>query len=296
MHYFHGIPLKRLEKLWGENVIQGNLMKSFHRLAKLWKPTMEKLKKEYRQHPVKGADETGWRTDGKSGYAWLFATDDISIYALRDTRSSRVAKEVLGTRKLPGVLVVDRYGVYNKSPCVLQYCYAHLLRDLEDLGKEFPDEKEVERFVSSLAPLLANAMHLRTQPVSNKEYYRQAKSLKRKITKVARAPAEHSGIQSFQNILRKNEHRLYHWVSSRRVPADNNRVERELRPTVIARKVSFGSQSENGANTRSILMSILHTAAKRLKNKSLEEWFLWTLEEFTKNPNVNPTSLLPTSK
>lgn len=295
MHYFHGIPLKRLEKLWGENVIEGNLIKSFHRLAKLWRPAMEKLKKEYRRHPVKGADETGWRTDGKSGYAWLFAADNISIYAFRDTRSSRVPREVLGTKKLPGVLVVDRYGVYNKSPCSLQYCYAHLLRDLEDLGKEFPDKKEVERFVSSMAPLLAKAMHLRTQPISNKEYYRQARSLKHKIKKIARAPAKHPGIQNFQDIFRKNKHRLYHWATDRRVPADNNRVERELRPTVIARKVSFGSQSENGASTRSVLMSILHTAAKRLKNKSLEEWFLWTLEEFTKNPKVDPVSLLPRS-
>ena len=68
----------------------------------------------------------------------------------------------------------------------------------------------------------------------------------------------------------QKKHRLYHWVLDRRVPAENNYVERELRPTVIARKVSFGSQSENGATTRSVLMTILHTAAKRLKNQSLQ--------------------------
>ncbi|MBI3941357.1 MAG: transposase, partial [Acidobacteria bacterium] len=39
----------------------------------------------------------------------------------------------------------------------------------------------------------------------------------------------------------------------------DNRCERELRPTVIARKVSFGSQSEAGAKTREIMMSLLHT-------------------------------------
>jgi hypothetical protein len=32
---------------------------------------------------------------------------------------------------------------------------------------------------------------------------------------------------------------------------------------VIARKISFGSQSEQGALTREILMSILHTLRKR---------------------------------
>jgi hypothetical protein len=49
----------------------------------------------------------------------------------------------------------------------------------------------------------------------------------------------------------------------RAVPADNNRAERELRPLVIARKVSFGSQSEAGAHTREALMSVLHTLRKR---------------------------------
>ncbi|MCP5524377.1 MAG: transposase [Verrucomicrobiales bacterium] len=46
-------------------------------------------------------------------------------------------------------------------------------------------------------------------------------------------------------------------------PADNNRAERELRPLVIARKISFGSQSEAGARTREVLMSVLHTMRKR---------------------------------
>ena len=36
-----------------------------------------------------------------------------------------------------------------------------------------------------------------------------------------------------------------------------------MRPLVIARKISFGSQSEQGALTREILMSVLHTLRKR---------------------------------
>lgn len=47
------------------------------------------------------------------------------------------------------------------------------------------------------------------------------------------------------------------------MPADNNRAERELRPLVIARKLSFGSPSEAGARTREVLMSVLHTLRKR---------------------------------
>lgn len=293
MHYYHGIPLKRLEDIWGKDVINGNLIKIFHRLANMWEPVMEKLKEQYRSSDVMHADETGWRTDGDNGYSWLFRTDKLSLFTFRENRSSRIVRDILGTKKLKGVLVVDRYGGYNKSPSKIQYCYAHLLRNLEDLGKEFSKEEEVQMFVSSLAPLLAGAMHLRAGPISDKGYYRKAKRIKRGILKIIRSPAEHPGIQRYQDIFKENKHRLYHWARDRDIPADNNKAERELRPTVIARKVSFGSQSEEGAKTRSILMSIIHTASKRLKNKSLEEWFVWTLEEFSKNPEVDPMSLLP---
>jgi transposase len=75
--------------------------------------------------------------------------------------------------------------------------------------------------------------------------------------------AQHLGIRRIQDIFRANADRLYHWADDRRVPAENNLAERDLRPTVIARKVSFGSQSDAGAQTRGVLMSVLHTLKKR---------------------------------
>ena len=66
-----------------------------------------------------------------------------------------------------------------------------------------------------------------------------------------------------QDIFRKHSKRLYHWTRDPTIPAENNLAERDLRPLVIARKVSFGSQSEAGARTRETLMTILHTLKKR---------------------------------
>jgi len=56
---------------------------------------------------------------------------------------------------------------------------------------------------------------------------------------------------------------MFQWVKSPDIPVENNFAERALRPMVIARKVSFGSQSERGLKTREILMTILHTARCR---------------------------------
>ena len=294
MHYFHGIPMGRICEMTG--IPLGSLVDLFHRLSGYFAPVVDLLKEQYRLAPVKHADETGWRNDGQSGYAWLFCTPETSLFSFQNTRSASVPRSIFGDKKLPGVLVVDRYNAYNKAPLDIQYCYAHLLRDVEKLEKDFPDSPEVKTFVSILVPLLSQAMHLRTQPLSDELYYRQAKEIQTKIMEATKSPAQHLAIQAMQDLFRTNEHRLYHWVQDRRVPPDNNLAERDLRPTVIARKVSFGSSSDAGSKTRSVLMSVLHTLNKRRADHSFESIFKNLLDELAKNPKTQITSLFPPPK
>ena len=98
------------------------------------------------------------------------------------------------------------------------------------------------------------------------------------------------GIRHIQDIFRDHADRLYHWVDNRNVPAENNRSERELRPTVIARKVSFGSQSEAGAKTREIMMSLLLTLKKRQQHA--EDYFKSVLDRLAGDIKQDPLSLL----
>lgn len=161
---------------------------------------------------------------------------------------------------------------------------------VEDTGEQFADNEEMRCFVATLTPLLAQAMHLRGMDISDKVYYRRAKALRAKIRRVINTGSQHAGIKAIQALFKENKHRLYHWVSNRAVPADNNRAERELRPTVIARKVSFGSQSKRGALNRSILMSIIHTAKKRLPANALQEWLKESLDAMAADPGIETVS------
>ncbi|MBI2363822.1 MAG: IS66 family transposase [Deltaproteobacteria bacterium] len=288
MHYLHGIPLGRISDQLTLEI--GSLIEMLHRMARLFKAVLPPLVQQYRHAPVRHADETGWRTDGKNGYAWLYCTPTLSLFLFRSTRSASVPKEVLGEKPLAGVLVVDRYNGYNRVPLKLQYCYAHLLREVEDLEKEFPDDKEIAAFTATLIPSLSSAMHLRSQELSDSHYYAQAKKLQQQIVSACQKPAQHLAIRRIQDIFCDHSERLYHWVYDRRVPADNNRCERELRPTVIARKVSFGSQSEEGAKTREILMSVLHTVKKR--HPQAEQHLKSVLDQLATNPKRDPFPLL----
>jgi transposase len=261
MHYLNGIPMGRICEQTG--VGPGSLVEIFHRLSRLFGEVPDRLIEVYRNAPVKHADETGWRTDGKNGYAWLFATPDISIFQFGKTRSGKVPQAVFGNVQRPGILVVDRYSGYNKILCLIQYCYAHLLREVMDLEKDFPDNSEIKTFVSTVAPMLSLAMGLRTQNISDKQFYKKAEKLKKDIQKAMASPAKHLGIRRIQEIFMDNEERLYHWADDRRVPADNNLSERDLRPSVIARKTSFGSITDAGAKTRSVLTSITQSMKKQ---------------------------------
>lgn len=259
-HYIYGNTLDQIEKQ--TDIGYSSLVDAMHQLSKRLKDVPNALIEAYRESEVKHADETGRRTDGNNGYAWLFCTPKISIFRVRRTRSASVPIEIFGEKPVPGVLVVDRYNGYNKMPCSIQYCYAHLLRTVKDLEKDFPENAEIKSFVEALAPQLANAITIRTLDITDKQFKRQAVKIKNEIIDITNRQAKHPAIQKIQDIFREKTDRLYHWAEDRNVPADNNLAERELRPLVIARKISFGSQSDAGAKTREILMTVLHTLKK----------------------------------
>jgi ribosomal protein S27AE len=287
-HYLHGTPLGVIERQTG--LAHGSLLQALKEVARLLEGAVEALIHEYRAAPVRHADETGWRTDGQNGYAWLFATPTMSLFRFRSTRAASVPAEVMGKKRLRGVLVVDRYHGYNKAPVALQYCYGHLDRDTEGIEKEFPDEPEVAALVRSMSPALAEAMTLRTLGLPRKEFLRRAARTKRRIIAVAHRRANHPAIQKIQDIFRKNPHRLYHWARDPSIPAENNLAERDLRPLVVARKVSFGSQSQAGARTRETLMTILHTLKKR--RAPVAASVQSALDRLVKNPALDPYPLL----
>lgn len=288
MHYVHGIPVERVCELLG--IGSGSIAGIFQRVASLFADIPGKLIEQYRNAPVKHADETGWRTNGKNGYVWLFATDKLSIFEFGKNRSAQVPLSIFGKDPLPGTLVVDRYNGYNKVPCAIQYCYAHLLREVEDLEKEFSDDSEVSTFAAVVIPLLSSAMRLRQQPISDEEFYSEASRVRNEIHGSMNQPAHHLGIRRIQDIFLKNHNRLYHWSVNRAVPAENNLAERDLRPSVVARKVSFGSVSDAGAQTRSILQTVACTLKKR--GMDVERQLSSTLDLLVRDTTLGTFSVL----
>lgn len=282
-HYVLGRTLGQIADRFGINY--STLSESLKRIGKQLEPCLEKLKADYRVSFVRHADETGWRTDGAGGYSWYFGSNEVSLHLFRETRSSSVPKEIFGTKKLSGVVVVDRYGGYNRVPCQIQYCYAHLLREIKDLESEVETNEEVKNYTREMKLHLTDAMQLRKRGLNEETYLKQANQIKEKILELSHRQAKHPAVRKWQDFYVEKENRLYQWCASAEIPAENNYAEREIRKTVIARKMSYGSQSQAGAKTREIWTSILLSLKKREENP--RDKLVQTLNKLSHTENLD---------
>ena len=64
----------------------------------------------------------------------------------------------------------------------------------------------------------------------------------------------------FRKKLQNIQHELTTCLDFPEVPSHNNFVERQLRPNVIVRKITFGTRSKSGMENHQVLMSIIQTA------------------------------------
>jgi len=287
--FYHGQTMGKMAKRFKIGI--GAICGFAHRTANLLKPFIELIINFLRKSKLIHADETPWNCDGKKGYAWFFGNKHYRLFIFRQTRSAEVPIAVIGREKLPLVLVTDRYGGYTKDLKVSrQYCYAHLLRDVIAEMNDFPEEEEVQKFGSDLSPLLKQAMQLRSKNFSKQKYIQEAEKLKSKIIDMCNESGHHPAVQHLQNIFRENREKMYQWADDPDIPAENNFAEREHRPVVINRKISFGSQSDRGLATREVLMSVMHTAAT--KGLSPESFIKNVLDMIAIDKNADVAMLL----
>jgi transposase len=287
-HYLLGRTLGQIAERF--ELPDATVTASLQRVGKLLQPCLAQLQALYRAAVVRHADETGWRTDGANGWSWYFGSAEVSLHLFRQTRGLSVVREVLGVEQLEGVLVVDRYASYHRVPCRIQYCYAHLWREMNDLGREFESNVEVQQYTQALKLRLGDAMQLRRRDLSEALYRQEAERIKGEILSLSEYSVTHPGVRKWQDFFVEKAERLYQWCESALIPAENNYAEREIRKVVIARKMSFGSQSEEGAQTREIWTSVLQSLKKR--EAQPRDKLVSALNELSVNENYDLVAVL----
>ncbi len=214
-----------------------------------------------RGSPVVHADETGWREDGHNGYVWTFSTP-TQRYFLRRGRGKGVVDEVLG-EEFAGVLVSDFYAAYHHYDGPKQRCWAHLLRDIHDLRVLYPKDDRLSRWAGAVHQLYRQAVAFAHPPEKQPDKQRRTAqlALERRLLALCRPFLDDSLAVQARLCRRVERHikELFVFVAHPEVPPDNNAAERSLRPLVVSRKISGGTRSERGTDTKMTLASLFGT-------------------------------------
>ena len=271
LHYLHGVPVRKtpaiIEGLTGVRLTQGAItqdaMKQGERAVGA---TYQALRGMVARQPAVHTDDTGWRVAGKTAFLMAFLNQSLSVYQVRPQHRNEEVRELIPA-DFGGVMICDRGRSYDAAELenvLQQKCLAHLIRNSAKLS----DEKtgQARWFGRQLKDILQRALLLSAgrEEMEPKAWRKQVEDLNIELTahlKDRRLRDRDNqrllngvGAQHDQgHVLRF----LYHGVEP-----TNNRAERDLRPAVIARKVSHCSKNERGARAFEAFISVLHTLRK----------------------------------
>jgi len=245
--------------------VSGLLQRLHHQV----RPAIEALKHSVQQEPVVHGDETGWREDGQNGYVWCLATggaQPIRYYEYDRSRAGAVVTRLLG-ESFHGHLVSDFYGGYNVYSGPHQRCWVHLLRDLKHLQEEHQAHGEVASWALAVRYQYQDALAAGdiADPVERQRLY-TALRRRTELLGLQYAQVKNHPCQALAKRLLRHLDELYQFVLHPTVPADNNLAERALRPLVVQRKISGGTRSRAGSETRLGLASLFGTWQARNLN------------------------------
>ena len=232
----------------------GAIVETIHSVARQARSAVAEMLERVRGSVVVHADETGWRQDGVNGYVWTFSTP-TERYFVRRGRNKEVVDEVLG-ESFSRVLVSDFYAAYNHYPGLKQRCWVHLLRDIGELEALYPQDAVLTRWATAVRRLYAQAKACVAS--DGRLASRRQLALEERLLALCR-PFSDDQTAPQAKLCRRIDRfikELFVFVSHPDVPPENNAAERSLRHLVVSRKISSGTRSQQGTNSKMALASL----------------------------------------
>ena len=273
LHYQVGIPVRKvplvLELLTGMELTQGAITHNALRQARGRVGQMyQELRAGVRDSPVVYTDDTGWKVGGEPAHLMAFDTDQATVYQVRPRHRHQEVQEVV-PRNYQGVMGTDRGRSYEDKSfrrVKQRKCLAHLQRTLSELlARKKGRARELAEGTRELLRL-AVGLWDKYPWGSREEFDRWAPEVRWALSYHLRdRPLKDRDNQKLLRMLRRYHRRgdLLRFLDQPEVEPTNNRVERVLRPAVIARKVSQCSKTWAGADAFATFSSIIQTLLKK---------------------------------
>lgn len=225
------------------------------------------------ESPAKHLDETTWRQEGELAWLWAAVCEIAVVLLIRDSRRTEVAKELIGEEPT-SIVISDRYSGYSfVSGDQPQVCLAHLLRDFQRMAE---GEKELRWIGDGLLMLMDDIFRLwhqhkdgKIDRASLKRWSRPLRSRMLGLLDAGALSRGHETPSMCRGILR-TESSMWTFIEKKGIEPTNNVAERAVRPAVIHRKMSLGSQSDRGSRLVERMQTV--SATLQLTSRSLRDF------------------------
>ena len=223
---------------------------------------------------VVSADETPIRArpgpKARKRYLLVACTSLLTYYFLGD-RSLKTFAAFVFPDMGGAVVVHDRYQNYDAIPGLIhQLCCQHLLRDLADVGQQYPGAHWPAQITQALQGLIHAANTARAQGLAAVPGHISAPLIHAfkhgvlaGLSQLPKVPGrkQRPG-RDLLECLRNRQVDVLRFTTDLRIPPTSNQAERDLRPAKTQQKISGRLRSEQVTRDRYAIRGYISTAAK----------------------------------
>lgn len=289
MNYFTHyqlLPLNRtaeaIKHITGQSVSEGTIVNAAKRLYQKLEEPVNEIKKQITGSPVVHFDETGMRSESKTRWLHVAATENCTYYEVNNKRGEEAAKDIGILPNFNGAAVHDHWMSYYKfSDCTHAECNAHHIRYLKDIHDNYK-QSWAEEMLSMLIKLHRRVEELKAQQINNMlskeidEWYNFYHSIidkgiiedSQKSPVILNKKGKPKKSKSLQLLLKLQQYDIetLAFMYDFAIPFDNNMAERDLRMQKLRQKISGCFRGKDGANVFCRIRSYISTAKKNKIN------------------------------
>jgi transposase len=230
-------------------------------------PVVDAVARAVQQAPVANLDETGWWQGKDRHWLWTMVTDTLTLFRLEQHRSKAVAQALLGP-DWTGIVGSDRYSAYRYLPLdQRQLCWAHLIREFRKIAAYNHHQRPFgERLLAITDRLFAVWYRFRDDAIDRPTLLLAVAPIQaelRQALKDGLKPPHAVVAGALCGNLLDSWPALWTFTHIDGVEPTNNVAERALRPAVLWRKGSFGTQSDSGSRFVERILTVAATCKQQ---------------------------------
>lgn len=251
--------------LFGISLSLGSVSHLEGRASDALEPAYEEARAAVEEALVKHTDATSWLRAGSMMSLWVLACASATLYTILGNGKKATIRPFFGALK--GILVSDRASVFGFWVMKdRQVCWAHLIRRFVAFSERDGPEAGIGAELLGLAGILFEYWHGFLQGKLTRDELRiWMEPVQRHVQALLQraAAGEYSEVSGSCRDILGHAEALWTFVDHEGVEPTNNHAELMLRPFVLWRKKSFGTQSERGERFAERIMTVAQTARKQ---------------------------------